>query len=568
MFRQLLTSLNALSRIVFSRRVIVLCLAVVLLVVDAAPGQSAPVAIKRKISGLMLEIFSDVVNFWISPNSQYVVFTADRYINAMDELYSVRLPYGEPVKISGVFTNGGSIDDNSLSVAISSNSQRVVYIADQESDGKNELYSVPIDGSADPVKLNRELSYYEDVLWMEISPDGQRVVYLVDNSFDKLQDLCSVPIGGPREDSTQLGQDLTADRIYKNFKITPDSLRVVYVADDVVKGKYELYSVRISRSYEPVKISGMVTGFGVKDFAIAPTPGVQKVIFTAYARNNSIVDLFANRIDVDPAPALMVLSAIPYDVDMRQVVDFAFTSDSQRVVYSADQETDTVIELYSTYVSGGMPDKLSGTLGPNVDVDRFTITPNDLGVVWQTVEGSPPAIYHLYGNYIDGSVVTPVPLDNLPLGRTIKADEYRQYFAVTPNSTVVVYIADQNTLGKNELYGNSTTGGTSTRLSAATMQANGDVSGFRIAGNAGVVYLADQETDEFNELYFKAFLPLGSQPVKLNLPLLDPNSDVINYQISPNNLAVVYRADLEEDEKVELYLWYLAYPTYVPLISR
>lgn len=571
MCRQLLTSLKSISRMVFSRRAIVLGLMLVLLLVDAGPGQADTIVINRKISGLMPNDFSDVANYLFSPDSQYVVFTADRDVSGMDELYSVRLPFGEPVKLSDVFINGGSVDDGYEAVAISSDSQRVVYIADQDTDTKNELYSVPIDGSAEPVKINRVLSYWEDVLSMKISPDGHRVVYLVEDSSASphLQDLYSIPIAGPGEDWVRLGPDLEAGRWFKDFQITPDSLRVVYIADAVLEGKSELYSVLITGS-NPIKVSGVLpdTGFGVRQFAIAPTLGIQKVIFTAYAAGNSIVELFANVIDDSTPPAPTELSDISHDIDMRQVIYFALTSDSQRVVYSADQETNGIVELYSNSISGGTPVKLSGTLDPDVDVDRFSITPNDQGVVWLTVLHTSLLSDHLYGNYIDGSVPTPVPLDDLPTGRTIKSGGSNQYFAVTPNSAVVVYIADQNTQYKDELFGKLTTGGTSARLSAATMQANGDVSSFRIAGNAGVVYLADQVTENCNELYFKAFLPLESQPFKLNLPLLTPNSDVGSYQISPNNLGVAYKADLEVDEKAELYLWYLAYPNYLPQLLR
>lgn len=565
MFKQLMTSLEAITRMAFSKHSIILCLMLVLLL-DARPGQADPIAINRKISGTMPNDFSDVDSFLISPNNQFVVFTADRDVELMEELYSIRLPWGDPVKISGVFINGGSIAYGESAIAISSDSQRAIYIADQDTDNRNELYSVLIDGSAEPVKLNRSLGYGEEVSRMSISPNGQWVVYLIENNAQEMYYLYSVPITGPGEDSIRLAPDVGAGRRFGNFKITPDSQRVAYNADVEVEGLNELYSVLISGS-TPINVSeGLpLMGFGVIEFAIAPTPGIQTVIFRAYAAGNSIIELFANVIDDNTPLAPVELSDISHDIDMRQVRDFAFTSDSQRVVYSADQESNNVVELYSNFVIGGTPVKLSGTLAADVDVDRFTITPNNLGVVWLTVLDSTPDIYHLYSNYIDGSVAEPILLDDLPAGRTIKGTLI-QPFVVTPNSVVAVYVADQDTQGKDELYGNLTTGGTSVRLSAGTMQINGDVSHFLIAGNAGVLYIADQETDTVDELYFKAFT--GGQPIKLNLPGMNPNSDVITYKLSNDGMSVVYRADLDVDGKSELYLWSLSYPNYLPLIGR
>ncbi len=565
MFSQLWSSLKTVAQVAFSRRKIVLVIILMLLLVDARPGQADPIVINRKISGAMPNDFSDVAKYLISPDNQFAVFTADRYVYQMYELYSVRLPYGEPVKISGEFINGGSIGSTNPLV-ISSDSQRVVYVADQDTNDKNELYSVPIDGSAEPVKLNLPLNYGEDVSRVVVSPNGQRVVYLVNDSEDDAFYMYSVPITGPAEDSIRLASDVGAGRRFKDNRISLDNLRVVYIADTLLEGNYELYSVLITGG-EPVCISGDMPDNtpGVLEFVLAPTFGVQKVIFRAYAAGNSNIELLANVIDDSTPPAPIELSNISDDVDMLQVNDFAFTPDSQRVVYSADQETNQLVELFSNSINGGTPVKLSGTLAPNTGVDRFTITPNSLGVLWLTELTDPSIIYHLYGNLVNGSVEEPILLDDLPAGRTINGS-LSHSFDVTPNSAVVVYIADLNTQGKDELYGTLTTGGPSVRLSSETMQANGDVASFLIAGNAGVVYLADQETENISELYFKAFS--GGQPVRLNLPLVDPGSDVQGYQLTPNGLGVVYSADLEVNDKTELYLWSLAYPNYLPLLHR
>jgi hypothetical protein len=63
----------------------------------------------------------------------------------------------------------------------------VVYHADQDTDNVYELYSVPLDGSDSPVKLNSSLSGGEDVQHgFQISPASRRVVYRADQDVDEV----------------------------------------------------------------------------------------------------------------------------------------------------------------------------------------------------------------------------------------------------------------------------------------------------------------------------------------------------------------------------------------------
>ncbi len=367
---------------------------------------------------------------------------------------------------------------------------------------------------------------------------------------------------------------MNSDRRINSFQISADSQRVVYIANAEHASTYELYSVRMNGS-DHTKVSGDLpdTGIGVISFAIAPTLGVQKVVYTANATSNHDWELFVNVIDDITPPEPIELSNIPHDpgLDYRQVLDFAITSDSLQVVYTANQDLGNFIELYSTSISGVTPvKKLSGTLGTNVNVDRFAITPDNNKVVWQTEydnsPNSPPFLYNLYGNLIDGSELPPDHLDDLPSGRTIMSGPTRAYFDVTPNNLYAIYIGDQNTLGKNELYAHAISGTMCVRLSSATMQADGDVFSFIIDGNLGVAYRGDQETEGIDELYFKAVA--GGPPVKLNLPVTDPAGDVISYKISPDGLSVVYKADLAADGQNELFVSYYAYPVYMPVVQR
>ncbi len=536
-----------------------LALLLALVVVLGAVSPASGMFTVRKISGV-LPPFGDVSSFWFSHDGKYAVFSADRYDDDVRELYSVRLPFGEPVMISDRFSSGGGIISDSDAVVISGDSQRVVYHAKLQTGGKDELFSVPIDGSEEPVKLNVTIGTGGNVDWTQIAPNGQWVVYMVSYwRYDPVlenYDLWSVPITGGG--SIRLGPDLAAGRRYIFFEISPNSQRVVYLADPNVKAKDELFSVPISEVRDPITLNGELPGTGGDVVGFAITPNSLGVVFRARDLGNTIQNLFSNEIDGGDLRKLTNIT-----VDLRQVADFAITPDSARVVYAASQDTTGVAELYSTPISTSVPVKLSGTLATDYGVNNFSITPNGEGVAFLTcIDGYLPPC-ELFSNFVDGHWVTPFKLNgDLTYGGTVGYGSGMP-FAITPNSGIVVYMAEQDTVYKNELYGNTIYGTYNVKLSGA-MQVNGDVSYFRISNNAGVVYLADQDTENCNEIYYKAFS--GGLPVKMNAALVS-GGGVVSFQLTPNGQALVYVADQDEETKQELY-YVFNYGVFVPVVKR
>ena len=66
---------------------------------------------------------------------------------------------------------------------------------------------------------------------IKISPDGSRVVYLADEDTEGVNEIYSVPIGGGA--ATRLNGPLVAGGRVSSFVISPDSNTVVYSAEDV-----------------------------------------------------------------------------------------------------------------------------------------------------------------------------------------------------------------------------------------------------------------------------------------------------------------------------------------------
>ncbi len=102
-----------------------------------------------------------------------------RSSNGANELWSVRIAGGTPVRLSDILVSGQSVK-----FAISPDSDRVVYLVDQDTPGIPELFSVPIAGGSS-TKLNMELAglpgQVRDFL---ISPTSERVYYAADGAVN------------------------------------------------------------------------------------------------------------------------------------------------------------------------------------------------------------------------------------------------------------------------------------------------------------------------------------------------------------------------------------------------
>jgi len=188
-------------------------------------------------------------DFLISPDSSRVVYWADQQVDDIYELYSVPLagPHSAGVKLNGALVAGGNIFCEGYQ--ISPDSSRVVYLADQQTDEVFELYSVPLAGPASSgVKLNRALVAGGDVKdTFQVGPHSSRVVYLADQQIDERWELYSAPLNGPAEAGIKLNPELAPGRDVENFRISPYSNRVIYQADQDTSNIIELYMV-----WEPI----------------------------------------------------------------------------------------------------------------------------------------------------------------------------------------------------------------------------------------------------------------------------------------------------------------------------
>jgi hypothetical protein len=269
------------------------------------------------------------------------------------------------------------------------------------------IYSVPIDGGPGTILLSGPYPYpydrgvghpfyggREPVL---LSPDASRVVFISDQGTDEVFELYSVPVDGGAPE-VKLNGPLTASGDVYQFAISPDSSHVVYRADQMSNDVYELFSVPIQggealRINEPFVTGGDI-GDQVDSSCFLISPDSSGVAYRADQNTDGIQELFS--VPIDGGPALRLNPSFP---GPNNDVSFGLLACRGQLVYSSDQEVNAREELFTVPIDGnGAARKLSGTMTTDGDVQTF-----------------PPA-------------------------------------AISADGAFVVYMADQDTNGVNELF--------------------------------------------------------------------------------------------------------------------
>jgi Tol biopolymer transport system component len=338
----------------------------------------------------------------------------------------------------------------------------------------------------------------------EFSPDRQRLVYLADLDADYRNELFSVPLDGSATPTRLDGPRIPAGRVAR-FALTPDGSRAIYVADQLVEFKYELFSVPVDGSAVAVRLSQPLPRFGgVRPLRLVLAGG--SVFYTA-SEDGARAELF--RVPIDGSAAPVKLSA-PL-VNRGNVAFFDVTPDGSRAVYQADQEVDERFELYSAPASGSGPvRKLNGALGRGIvggdnyfdaaiSVGVLAISPDGERVVFRA---GPDNQRELFSAPIDGSA--PAIEISAPLA---EEGTVLSGFRFTPDGKGVVYRAVQDfpspTPGFALFHARLDVAASAERISGIGMAFDHyqTLPLFELEGGR-VFYMLDQETEGVVELFF------------------------------------------------------------------
>ena len=276
-----------------------------------------------------------------------------------------------PVPFSGTLIREGLIHE----LALSPSGDRVAYLADGEVDEVNELYVADVSGATPgPArKVSGTLAANADAgHGFMFSPDGTKLAFITGVGASAPRwDLYVVDVTGaePGQAKKVNGQLVTGGSVGSGFfistpsqfRFSPDSKRIAYVADERVDELHELFVADVSGDVPgmPLRISGsLVSGGDVSSFQFSPDG--EGLSFTADAQRDEVLDLFyVDLRAATPSAAQRVNGELIAAGDVANPT-FAndpvvgFSRDGRWLAFSADGVVDGRFDVLVSDVSNGV----------------------------------------------------------------------------------------------------------------------------------------------------------------------------------------------------------------------
>jgi len=273
-------------------------------------------------------------------------------------------------------------------VHVRSSDELVLYKAD-ETAFVTEFWAVPVDGSLVPRRLNPPLVPSRSLSSGTVASDEARLVFVGDVEAAGVLQLWSTDIGsgasvrlsGPMVPGGDVGRPGNPD----DFWISPDSARVVYLADQAVDGVFELFSAPIDGHAPNVRLNSALPANSSVLSGVTFTPD-GSVVFAV--RTPSGVTLFAASADGSGSPVALnspfppgggVLEGSSGSISTTVVL----APGGRHVFFRGSQGTAGVTELYSVPIDGSAPPlRWNAPLVAGGDVLAFALRPSPGAVLY------------------------------------------------------------------------------------------------------------------------------------------------------------------------------------------
>ncbi len=311
--------------------------------------------------------------------------------------------------------------------------QRLLYVADQETDEVRELYvaSVDPDGTISVDKVNGDTDgrSVSQIVW---TPDGNRVAWVVGNSNGILPDELYVAFldGATASDPVLIDSDLEG---LGSPAWSPDGLHLGYAAHDPDNDDLVLRVAAISGP-APFATDVVVTFGESANTRFSWSPDSRWIAYQSFVDGRRQV-LGVDVTEDDPQPVTLSATASDFANTVNEV--FEWSAAEPRLFYLSDQDTDGVIELHVVDLSGVTPSapvRLNTPLASGSTVTAAYWSPDGARLAYLTDSDANSSI-ELHVVDLDGDAVN------------ISDDFYDEPYVVeerpvwSPDSTRLVYLA-------------------------------------------------------------------------------------------------------------------------------
>ncbi len=430
-------------------------------------------------------------------------------LRRLGSLYSVPVGGGGELQLNAPLPSGGAVQ----TFRIGGQSQRVVYLADQEADGRMELFSVPIDGALAPVPISIDADLQDE---LEVQPDfeisGVRVYHRA--RVNASTSLFVASLDGstsPFKLNPPAGSPTILD-----YVIDPSGSFAVYRSRYGPSGAIDLYAVPTDGGQAAENLTGLVASDVEPGYRVAPLGG--RIALRAGD------DVYAATLD---AGEFTPLSSTPEAKP--SLSDLALSSDGVHVVWHAGSSRD----LYSAPIDGSLaPLKISGALAPGGHVERgFALLPNGPGVVYRADQDQQGQVE------VFGAPLT-APTFSVQLSAELEASGYGDVkdARLSTSGGWSVYRSDAGQQDFDRLF-SVRTDGSGPPIELASLAAGSTVLDFAIAPDDSLVAFRVLTSECEIELHA---VPIDGSPTPVSSLAA---SSVAEYRIAPDSASIVFVVD-------------------------
>ncbi len=336
--------------------------------------------------------------------------------------------------------------------------------------------------------------------------------------------LMALKISGP----------LVTDGDVNEYEVNATSRYTVFVADANTDLVSELFSV-LTWGGERILLSpGMAPMRSVVDFILSPD-GTTAVFWVGFSEDVGRAEaIFA--VPVAGGTAIDLTGAIGTGLYLEAI---AISADSQWLFYTLGDKANEHV-LYRVPMNGSSAPETISPTSTGCQEMKFAAMPISHGVVYARTKLG-----------LAGSELVYVNPSGVPLTLRTITGVFREG-AISPDGNWVMYIEDIYGMPGDDIYANNLDGITLIQLNDPLVM-NGDVVNFKISDDSEVVvYKADQDIDDQFEIYTVRLDTFDVYPL---ISSMVAGGDVLDYELvylANKVVGVVYRADQLVDEKIDL----------------
>lgn len=344
----------------------------------------------------------------------------------------------------------------------------------------------------------------------------------------------------PTKTHTQVNQTLpTGSNVTDKFVITPDQSKIIYISDERVAGKNELFVANVDGTGTQAISQPLDLGENVYSFLVSPNS--QKVAFiadpTAGQKNLYTVNLDGSDLYQVNAGVMDSSHSVP---------KFLWLPNSTKLVYATDEGRATNTHyLYIANTDGSSRTTLS--TGP-IDYLIFDISANGSKIVYMQNFGNPVL-----------KSVNPDGSSNFIISRAFSLPSSRIWnFVISPDSLKVAYLSNLEDELKDELFLVNIGGGSSSKISGSLIT-SGNVlftdeypkEAYDFTNDSSqIIFIADKTVNERYELFIA---PLsGASQMNLSGNSIVSGGDVKSFKKMGNK--TLFLGDIEIDNATELFV--------------